>query len=104
MECQVVPSKGEARRAIEAGGIYLNNRRVAESAFKISRLMSSTANFWCCVEAARITGSSASPVSLSSRRAYRNLRVPAFPCRNLFIWVMHFRSFGSILYSIDLLH
>jgi tyrosyl-tRNA synthetase len=28
-ECKVVPSKAEARRAIEAGGIYLNNRRVA---------------------------------------------------------------------------
>ncbi len=34
-ECGIVPSKGEARRAVEAGGIYLNNRRVAESAFKI---------------------------------------------------------------------
>ena len=35
-ECGVVPSKGEARRAIEAGGIYLNNRRVGEAAFKVT--------------------------------------------------------------------
>jgi tyrosyl-tRNA synthetase len=35
-ECQVLPSKGEARRAIEAGGIYLNNHRVANSAAKIT--------------------------------------------------------------------
>jgi len=32
--CGVVASKGEARRAIEAGGIYLNNRRVSDAAFK----------------------------------------------------------------------
>jgi len=32
LECGVVASKGEARRAIEAGGIYLNNRRVSEAA------------------------------------------------------------------------
>jgi tyrosyl-tRNA synthetase len=35
-ECQVVPSKGEARRAIEAGGIYLNNRRVASAGAKVT--------------------------------------------------------------------
>ncbi len=34
VECQVVPSKGEARRAIEAGGIYLNNRRVPDAGAK----------------------------------------------------------------------
>ncbi len=31
VECRVVPSKSEARRSIEAGGIYLNNRRVTDS-------------------------------------------------------------------------
>jgi tyrosyl-tRNA synthetase len=35
-ECEIVPSKGEARRAIEAGGIYVNNRRVADAALRIS--------------------------------------------------------------------
>jgi tyrosyl-tRNA synthetase len=30
MECQVFSSKAEARRAIEAGGIYVNNRRAAD--------------------------------------------------------------------------
>lgn len=34
LECSVVASKGEARRAIEAGGIYLNNRRVSDVALK----------------------------------------------------------------------
>ncbi len=34
VECNVVPSKGEARRAIEAGGIYINNRRVADASAK----------------------------------------------------------------------
>ena len=34
--CGAVPSKGEARRAIEAGGIYLNNRRVSDAAGKVS--------------------------------------------------------------------
>ena len=31
----VVPSKGEARRAIEAGGMYLNNRRVSDAAYRV---------------------------------------------------------------------
>jgi tyrosyl-tRNA synthetase len=35
-DCQVVPSKGEARRAIEAGGIYLNNRRVANTGSRVT--------------------------------------------------------------------
>lgn len=35
MEGKVVPSKAEARRAIEAGGIYLNNRRVSDAASKV---------------------------------------------------------------------
>ncbi len=30
-QCQVASSKGEARRAIEAGGIYVNNHRVCEA-------------------------------------------------------------------------
>jgi tyrosyl-tRNA synthetase len=34
LECNVFASKGEARRAIEAGGIYLNNRRVSDAALK----------------------------------------------------------------------
>ncbi|MGA2263060.1 MAG: tyrosine--tRNA ligase [Acidobacteriota bacterium] len=36
MDCRVATSRGEARRAIEAGGIYLNNRRVADAALKIA--------------------------------------------------------------------
>jgi tyrosyl-tRNA synthetase len=32
LECGVVASKGEARRAIEAGGIYFNNHRVSDAA------------------------------------------------------------------------
>lgn len=35
VNCQIAPSKGEARRAIEAGGIYLNNRRVGDTALKV---------------------------------------------------------------------
>ncbi|MBN2243009.1 MAG: tyrosine--tRNA ligase [Acidobacteria bacterium] len=35
-ECGAVRSKGEARRAIEAGGVYLNNRRIAETGRKVS--------------------------------------------------------------------
>lgn len=35
VESGVVASKGEARRAIEAGGIYLNNRRIAEAAARV---------------------------------------------------------------------
>jgi tyrosyl-tRNA synthetase len=34
-ECRIVPSKGEARRTIEAGGIYVNNHRVTDAARKI---------------------------------------------------------------------
>ncbi len=36
IESQVVSSKGEARRAIEAGGIYLNNRRITDAAFRVT--------------------------------------------------------------------
>jgi tyrosyl-tRNA synthetase len=36
MECQVLSSKGEARRAIEAGGIYVNNRRVTDAALRLT--------------------------------------------------------------------
>jgi tyrosyl-tRNA synthetase len=32
----MVKSKGEARRAIQGGGIYLNNQRVAEAERKIT--------------------------------------------------------------------
>jgi tyrosyl-tRNA synthetase len=35
-DCQIVPSKAEARRAIEAGGIYLNNHRVASAGAKVT--------------------------------------------------------------------
>jgi len=35
-ECGASSSKGEARRAIEGGGIYLNNRRVADASAKVS--------------------------------------------------------------------
>ncbi len=36
VECKIVPSKSEARRAIEAGGVYLNNRRIADAASAVS--------------------------------------------------------------------
>ncbi len=36
LECGAVPSKGEARRAIEAGGIYLNNRRITDAALRVT--------------------------------------------------------------------
>ena len=35
-ECKAVKSKGEARRAVEAGGIYLNNHRVSDAGLKVS--------------------------------------------------------------------
>jgi tyrosyl-tRNA synthetase len=35
-ECGAAKSKAEARRAIEAGGIYLNNRRITDTAIKIT--------------------------------------------------------------------
>ena len=35
-ECGALKSKGEARRAIEAGGIYLNNHRIADTSLKVS--------------------------------------------------------------------
>lgn len=35
IECSLVPSKAEARRAVEAGGIYLNNRRVADISSRV---------------------------------------------------------------------
>jgi tyrosyl-tRNA synthetase len=36
VECKVAPSKGEARRAVEAGGIYINNHRVSDAALKVT--------------------------------------------------------------------
>ena len=36
IECRILSSKGEARRVIEAGGIYVNNRRVADAALRIT--------------------------------------------------------------------
>jgi tyrosyl-tRNA synthetase len=35
-ECRVVTSKGEARRAIEAGGVYLNNRRISDATVRVT--------------------------------------------------------------------
>ena len=35
-ECKVVKSKAEARRAVEAGGIYLNNHRVTNTGMRVS--------------------------------------------------------------------
>lgn len=35
-ECQALKSKGEARRAIEAGGVYLNNCRINDTALKVT--------------------------------------------------------------------
>ena len=32
----VVKSKGEARRAVQGGGIYLNNQRIAEDSKKVT--------------------------------------------------------------------
>ena len=34
---QLAPSKGEARRLVQSGGVYLNNRRVADPSLKVSR-------------------------------------------------------------------
>jgi tyrosyl-tRNA synthetase len=36
VECRVASSKGESRRAIEGGGIYINNRRVSDVAARIT--------------------------------------------------------------------
>ncbi|NLV29813.1 MAG: tyrosine--tRNA ligase [Acidobacteria bacterium] len=36
VECGALASKGEARRAVEGGGIYLNNRRVADTARRVA--------------------------------------------------------------------
>jgi tyrosyl-tRNA synthetase len=36
VECGIVQSKGEARRAIEAGGIYINNRRIADATLRVA--------------------------------------------------------------------
>jgi tyrosyl-tRNA synthetase len=36
LECKVIASKGEARRAIDAGGIYLNNHRVRDFSTRIA--------------------------------------------------------------------
>ncbi len=37
LDCRVVLSKGEARRAIEAGGIYVNNRRITDAGHRITQ-------------------------------------------------------------------
>ena len=36
VDCGILSSKGEARRAVEAGGIYVNNRRVADAAHRLT--------------------------------------------------------------------
>lgn len=36
LKCKVVPSKAEARRAIEGGGIYMNNHRISGAGLKIT--------------------------------------------------------------------
>ena len=35
-ELEIVPSKGEARRAIESGGVYLNNQRITDVTLKVN--------------------------------------------------------------------
>ena len=35
-KCRIVSSKGEARRAIDAGGVYLNNRRISDAAIRVT--------------------------------------------------------------------
>jgi tyrosyl-tRNA synthetase len=35
-ESGIVPSKGEARRTVEGGGIYINNRRITDAAHRIA--------------------------------------------------------------------
>ena len=47
-ECGAVKSKAEARRAIEAGGVYLNNRRVSDATLKVSLvvLRRGRKNYW----------------------------------------------------------
>ena len=66
--CEIVPSKGEARRAIEAGGLYLNNRRVAGAGPGLHPRMRSTASSLCCAAAERITGWCASSPDLGVRQ------------------------------------
>jgi tyrosyl-tRNA synthetase len=34
---QLAPSKGEARRLVQGGGVYVNNRRVADPQAKLTR-------------------------------------------------------------------
>ena len=34
---QLAPSKGEARRLVQAGGVYVNNRRVSDPQARITR-------------------------------------------------------------------
>jgi len=36
LECGATPSKGEARRAIEAGGVYLNSRRITDAGLRVT--------------------------------------------------------------------
>jgi len=34
---QLAPSKGEARRLVQSGGVYVNNRRVSDPQTRITR-------------------------------------------------------------------
>jgi tyrosyl-tRNA synthetase len=34
---RLVPSKSEARRLVQSGGVYLNNRRIADTQARITR-------------------------------------------------------------------
>ena len=36
LKCRVLPSKAEARRAIEGGGVYINNRRVSDLTYRVT--------------------------------------------------------------------
>jgi tyrosyl-tRNA synthetase len=34
---KLVPSKSEARRLVQSGGVYVNNRRISDPASRVSR-------------------------------------------------------------------
>ena len=50
-------SKGQARKDIEGGGVYVNNVREASASAPSRRTICSSANISCCAKAKRITSS-----------------------------------------------
>ena len=84
----IVPSKSEARRAIAAGGAYLNNRKVTQPDERPARGSCCPGATWCCAGASARSAASASaatdqPVRLPARRPVRRARpVPGTVCRD----------------------